>query len=399
MMLRNWNSKPLLLLILSFSLATPTNFCFALAENSNSESSALRKETPEMAPAKPYSQGYSPQADNEPQGYRNQPRYQGGGFEPAGQFEGPPKAPPYGQSQVEQQPGSFAGGESPQPPGNFNYNQNNYFSQPLMRNYGGHEPEYFSGGNQYQQPSNTYTGQAYHVPPSRYYGETSYQNNYPQFRARPEQVYAPSGLTMPVQLQTAISTQVAREGDLIQGQISHMISLGGRGYIPAGTQIVGDVSKSIKGRRLSRSGLLSIEFTSMRLPDGKQIPIQAHLVGDIAKYKNKGQGQQDVFRGEGWGTKAGQLFLRGLGGAGLGAALGTGLGAIAGGGSGVGRGAWGGAAIGGGLGAADMLLRKGKDVIIPSGTEVEVQLDQPAALPSFAQGENNSGGGYYQGAY
>ena len=137
----------------------------------------------------------------------------------------------------------------------------------------------------------------------------------------------------------------------------------------------------------------------MRLPSGQMVPINAHLVGDIGKYKNKGQGNQDLYRGEGAGTKVGQFFLRGLGGAGLGAALGTGLGAIAGGSRGVGRGAWGGAAIGGGLGAADMLLRKGRDVIVPSGTEVQIQLDEPVALPSFAAGGYNNGGGYNAGGY
>lgn len=239
-----------------------------------------------------------------------------------------------------------------------------------------------------------YNENHYHISPSRYYGTAAYQAGSP-YRARPNVVYAPQGTMLPMRLQTAISTQVAQAGDLIQGQISQMVSLGGRGYIPAGTQVVGEVSRSTKGRRLSRSGLLSIEFTSLRLPSGKQVPIQAHLVGNISKYKNKGQGNQNVYRGEGWGTKFGQLLLRGAGGAGLGAALGTGLGAIAGGGRGVGRGAWGGAAIGGGIGAADMLLRKGRDVIIPSGTEVEIQLDSQAAIPSFAQGDNGRYGGTY----
>lgn len=84
-------------------------------------------------------------------------------------------------------------------------------------------------------------------------------------------------------------------------------------------------------------------------------------------------------------AKVGQFLLRAGGGAGLGAALGTGLGAIAGGGNGVGRGAWGGAAIGGGLGGLDMFLRKGRDVIIPSGTQMQLQLEEPLNLPEPGQ--------------
>jgi len=63
------------------------------------------------------------------------------------------------------------------------------------------------------------------------------------------------------------------------------------------------------------------------------------------------------------------------------AALGTAVGAIAGGGSGAGKGAWSGAAIGAGLGVADsLILRKGKDVTIPSGTALQLQLDSPVAI-------------------
>lgn len=192
---------------------------------------------------------------------------------------------------------------------------------------------------------------------------------------------APAGQTLNVTLQTAISTQIARQGDLVQGVINQNINLGNGGFIPAGTMVTGTVTDSIAGRRLSRSGLLSISFNAIRLPTGQSIPINAHLVGDLGKYSNKGSGQNDVYRGEGWGAKAGQTLIRGGAGAGLGAALGTGVGAIAGGGHGAGMGAWSGAAIGGGIGVADMLLRKGKDVLIPAGTSIQIQLDAPVGVP------------------
>lgn len=193
-------------------------------------------------------------------------------------------------------------------------------------------------------------------------------------------ITAPQGLMIPISLQTAISTQVAKAGDYIQAVISQNIPLNGGGYIPSGTQVVGNVSESEAGRRLSRSGDLSIQFNSLRMPNGTTIPINAHLVGGIGKYKNKGTGSDDRFRGEGWEAKLGQGLLRGGLGAGMGAGLGTAVGAIAGGGYGAGRGAWSGAAIGGGLGAADMLLRKGRDVIIPSGTSMQIQLDDQVTI-------------------
>ena len=65
----------------------------------------------------------------------------------------------------------------------------------------------------------------------------------------------------------------------------------------------------------------------------------------------------------------------------VGGLLGAAIGAIAGGGRGAGRGAWSGTAIGAGLGVAQSLIaRKGSDVVIPSGTSIELKLDSPLQL-------------------
>ncbi len=68
-------------------------------------------------------------------------------------------------------------------------------------------------------------------------------------------------------------------------------------------------------------------------------------------------------------------------GAGSGAILGTAIGGIAGGGRGAGRGAWSGLAIGTGLGAADsLLLRKGREINLKSGSPLQSQLDSPVSV-------------------
>jgi len=359
---------------------------------------------PQTAPnygSAPYSGGYgtpAPAFGSAPQAPQND-GYAGGGA--GGQSQIPPfgGAPEYGQQPLPQygQPPQY--GQQPPP---------KYGQQPPPYNQGpqygpGDAPSYNTGiqyGQQYPPlqpqgagygnyppPGGAYGGGAgyqdsYHVPPAYYQGgaQGPPMGGGPGQIYSDRQVYAPAGTSLPISLQTAISTQVAKVGDYIQASISENVSLGGRGYIPSGTQVVGTVSDATAGRRLSRSGELSLQFNSLRLPNGQQIPISAHLVGDIGKYKDKGTGTNDVYRGEGWGTKVGQTVLRGGGGAGLGAALGTGVGAIAGGGHGAGMGAWSGAAIGGGIGLADMLLRKGKDVIIPTGTAMTIQLDQPVDL-------------------
>jgi hypothetical protein len=192
--------------------------------------------------------------------------------------------------------------------------------------------------------------------------------------------YAPAGLVIPIRLQTSISTQVARAGDLIEAQVSQTMYLGDA-QIPAGSVVVGEVTDSAKGGRFEKSGRLGIKFNRLRTPDGAETPISAHLVGGIGKYTGVGGASADEVKGETWKAKVGQTAIRGAVGAGLGAALGTAVGAIASHGHGVGTGAWSGTAIGGGLGVADgLILRKGRDVVLQSGTPMQLQLDAPLSV-------------------
>jgi ribosomal protein L14 len=191
-------------------------------------------------------------------------------------------------------------------------------------------------------------------------------------------VYAPAGLTIPITLQTSISTQAAKAGDLVQAVVPKAILLG-ESQIPAGTTVLGIVADTSEGKLLGKAASLTVKFNQLRLPDGSEQPITAHLVGNIGKYATVGA--EDTLKGETWKTKAGQAAIRGAIGAGTGAALGTAVGAVAGGKRGTGRGAWSGAAIGSGVGVAQsLLLRKGKEVTLQSGTALQLQLDAPLSL-------------------
>ncbi|CAN5471264.1 hypothetical protein BH10CYA1_BH10CYA1_49690 [soil metagenome] len=289
-------------------------------------------------------------------------------------------------SYVSQLTGSFAGSAPPvavappQQQDEFNTagaRPVNYQGSVGYQNFGGPGNAQFGGGYPNQQQGQQ-QGQGYNGGIGGGYGG----------QQRGRVAYAPAGLTMPISLQTSISTQVAKPGDLIQAQISQTMYLGDA-TIPSGSVITGTITDVEAGRRLSRSGELGIKFNRLRTPDGIETPITAHLVGGIGKYTDKGSDTSDTVRGEGWKAKVGQTAIRGGVGAGAGAALGVAVGAIAGrSGSGAGRGAWSGAAIGGGVGAASMLMRKGRDVIIPSGTQMQLQLDAPATIAGGGMGGN-----------
>jgi hypothetical protein len=192
--------------------------------------------------------------------------------------------------------------------------------------------------------------------------------------------YVPAGMIIPVSLDRSISTAVAEAGEPVQATVKQEIQLG-RGSIPAGSIVLGNITTAEAGRRLGRSGELGIKFCKLRLPDGTETPIDAHIDGGIGKYAGGSKEAEDTVRGETLKNKIGSVAFRGAIGAGSGAVLGTAVGAIAGGGRGAGRGAWSGTAIGTGLGAADsLLLRKGNDVLIKSGTQLRLQLDSPANI-------------------
>src|SRR5581483_6233822 len=108
------------------------------------------------------------------------------------------------------------------------------------------------------------------------YGPYNYQ--------APRTAYAPAGLVIPVTLSNSISTQVAKDGDYVQASVAQNVSLGGLGYIPSGTVIQGQIEDAKSGRLMERSGSLNIAFNTMRLPSGADIPIQAHVLGNIGKY-------------------------------------------------------------------------------------------------------------------
>jgi len=197
---------------------------------------------------------------------------------------------------------------------------------------------------------------------------------------RGQVAYVPAGMIIPVSLDRSISTAVAEVGEPVQATVKQEIQLG-RGSIPAGSVVLGNITSAEAGRRLGRSGELGIKFCKMRLPDGTEVPINAHIDGGIGKYAAGGNQAEDTVHGETLKNKVGSVAFRGAIGAGSGAMLGTAIGAIAGGGRGAGRGAWSGTAIGTGLGAADsLLLRKGNDVLIKSGTQLRLQLDTPASI-------------------
>lgn len=178
-------------------------------------------------------------------------------------------------------------------------------------------------------------------------------------------VVAPAGSRFDASLVTTLSSGINRVGDIVTASVSNPLVVGSDVVIPAGSQVIGQIVNAIPAARFmaGSGGVLEIRFTSIQTPDGQRYPLSASV--DTTQFKLQAE-------------TGGSRLAKGVGkaavGAGLGAALGTAIGAIAGGMPG--RGAWSGAAIGGGLGTIGALASKGAELIIQSGTQVPVLLDQ-----------------------
>jgi hypothetical protein len=215
---------------------------------------------------------------------------------------------------------------------------------------------------------------------------TTNAGSYPYYR-QGRLIYIPAGMTIPVVLSSAISSQSAHIGDAIEGKIAQTVDLGDTS-IPSGSVITGKVTESTAGERMGHAGMLGMKFDTLHTPDGQSVPITAHIIGGIGKYKEIGS-QSNLLAGESSQDKMKQALIRGGIGAGSGAVLGTAIGAMSTPyGYGAGRGAISGTVIGGALGVAEsLLLRKGNDVNVTSGQTLNLQLDAPASLAVSGQAQ------------
>ncbi len=175
----------------------------------------------------------------------------------------------------------------------------------------------------------------------------------------------PVGTTFQIITNENINSQRNKVGETFSTALSHPISVDGNIIIPAGSEVIGQITYTEDSRRAGKNAKMEIKFTHIRLPNGPRIPI----VGKIMTQDNTG-----VLKG---GTVKNQLVSgvkqEAIATAG-GALIGTGIGAIAGSaGAGMAVGATG----GGVLGLGWLIWRKGKPVKIDSGTKMVVVLEQP----------------------
>ncbi len=89
----------------------------------------------------------------------------------------------------------------------------------------------------------------------------------------------PAGTGFKILLLGDVSASKSKPGDIVQGRLIEPVLINSRVALPAGVLIEGKVVKKTPPRWGSRAGSLYLTFTGLTLPGGNLIPISASLAG------------------------------------------------------------------------------------------------------------------------
>ncbi len=177
-----------------------------------------------------------------------------------------------------------------------------------------------------------------------------------------------AGTRIAVVLKHAISTKSARENDPVYAETSFPVVMNGHIVIPAGTYVQGVIQRTKRPGRVKGRGELVVHFNTLIFPSGYTLMLPGEIdnVPGAEKTDMKDK-QEGTIESQGTkGKDAGTVAKT--------AATGAGLGAVV---TGNAKGAGIGGLLGAGAGLASVLLTRGPDVRIESGTLVEMVLERP----------------------
>jgi hypothetical protein len=184
----------------------------------------------------------------------------------------------------------------------------------------------------------------------------------------------PAGTAFKVKLENTMSTFSSKEGDAFSGRVVDAVMLDGKTVIPAGATVQGRVIKVKEPRRIAGKPTIGILPETVVLPNGERYMLNANMV-DTSLRNGTDVNTEGQFKGDGIDGKD----LTEIG-------MGTGAGMLIGGLAHHGKGLL----IGGGIGATLTVahwLGKKRSAVLPSGTELMMELSRPLAMTAEAAGQ------------
>jgi hypothetical protein len=179
----------------------------------------------------------------------------------------------------------------------------------------------------------------------------------------------PSGTKIPLTLKQGVNTKSARPGDPVYAETAFPITQNNQIVIPAGTFVQGQIERVVRPGRVKGKAELQMSFTSMIFPNGYTVMLPGAVQNTPGSGTNTVKGKEGTIEGPGGkGKDAATIATTTV--------TGAGIGAIADGGKGAGIGA----GVGGVLGLATVLLTRGPEVDLGTGSSVEMVLESSIEL-------------------
>ncbi len=184
----------------------------------------------------------------------------------------------------------------------------------------------------------------------------------------------PSGTRIPVELRNTINSRTAYVGESIYCETIYPIAVDNRIVIPVGSYVRGEVTQVVRPGRFRGKAQLGLRFDSITLPGGATQELRASLSsfggpedegfnreegkvkGPSSKGKDAGTIARTTAQGATIGTLAGIGAHHSLEGLGIGSLAGAAAGAI-----------W-------------VMSTRGKEVVLPHGTDLELELGAPLSF-------------------
>jgi hypothetical protein len=188
------------------------------------------------------------------------------------------------------------------------------------------------------------------------------------------EIVVPADTVIPMQLRSVINSRTAYPGQPIYCETIFPITVNDRIVIPVGSYVRGHVTQVVRPGRIKGRAKLGLTFDSLVLSNGTTRKLRASLsgfgsIGSEGYSPREGKIQGASTKG-GDAGKVAQTTVRG-------AEVGTIAGAA---GGNVGKGLEIGSLVGAAGGLIAVLVSRGKEIILPEGTNLDMQLSQPLSF-------------------
>lgn len=184
------------------------------------------------------------------------------------------------------------------------------------------------------------------------------------------QIVVPVNTAIPLELRSQLNTRTAYVGQAIYCDTVYPITVNNRIILPVRTYVKGEITQVTRPGKVKGKAELGVRFDEITLPNGVTKPLRATLSafgGNGKEGFNAKEGRIEGASSKGEDAKTIAIP----------AATGASIGAIAGH-DGLGAGIGGAVGAAGGLTA--VLLTRGKEVVLPRGTNLELQLAAPLSF-------------------